>query len=83
MNKGKFQEKDIFQGIWVGIKSTGQVGFVVKEYDGGARYAIMVIYGTNKDDIADAYRLVEKDNLTLINDTEMIRLLYGQEERSD
>ena len=78
---GKFQGLNIYTGVWVGIKSTGQVGFVVKEYDNGDRYSVMVIYGTKKDDVADAIKMVEKDDLSLIKDQEMLRLLYGEEEK--
>ena len=64
---------------WVGIKSTEQVGFVVKELDGGARFWVMVVYGVDKDNIADAFKVVNKHDLTEVKDIDMIKLLYDKE----
>ncbi len=65
---------------WVGIKSTGEVGFVVKEYDNGDRYSVMIVYNPKGDNVADAFRMIEKEDLTEVVDLEMIRMLYGSEE---
>lgn len=75
---GRFKEQ--INPKWVGIKSTGEVGFVVREYDGGDRFSVMIIYNPKGDNAADAFRMVEKEDLTEVVDLEMIRMLYGSEE---
>lgn len=67
-------------GSWVGLKGSTMVGFIVREYDNGDRYAVMFVYGTENKTMADTFKLVETQDLVDIENPDMLKLLYAPDE---
>jgi hypothetical protein len=67
-------------GSWVGVRGSTMVGFIVREYDSGDRYAVMFVYGTEHKTIDETFKLVESNELVDIEDPTMLKLLYANDE---